>query len=402
MHEKPTNIDSLFGVPIANQKELLQEDKNGSILIHSLAKNRLISRVPKNFLNQELLLTRDNSGLNVFEILASVGGLKDIEPSLLTLENLTSPESHESKNTALHNAAEFGFLAQVPPDILNEQSIRLKDQSGSTVIHLACITGQVKLIPRQLLKEKDFCTKNKDGWTPLHCAAEYGHLDKVPKEFLTRGALKIKTQTGKTPLHKIADQKKIRQVPPSALCTELLLIKDNEGRTPLHQIGAAGTIQFVNKNLLRKEYLLVKDNENTTVLHEIARSGDLNKIDPKMLSLDLLKITNKIGRNILHEAARSGKPKTIPNKFLKSEYLLEKTLFNHNTLDFFLDSNCLEKALGLVDLKELIKISKAILPPTGEPTSSIHVELIKEIAKKKRVAIVQKLEGGENCLSIDG
>jgi len=81
----------------------LKRDTNGSSLLHGAARDGCLNRMPK-WLVRKSLLDTDSAGL-----------------------------------TALHTAALFGHLDQVPVELLTLDNLLLGDKDGDTVLHYAAL-----------------------------------------------------------------------------------------------------------------------------------------------------------------------------------------------------------------------------------------------------------------------
>lgn len=115
--------------------------------------------------------------------------------------------------TPLHHAAENGLLAQIPKEILNQNTLLHPDDLGWTPFHLAVESKSLEEIPRDLLTKENFLTPTLYGFTPLHSAAEKGILEQLPLDILTEDHLLFEDAEGWSPLHYAARDNSLKTLP---------------------------------------------------------------------------------------------------------------------------------------------------------------------------------------------
>jgi hypothetical protein len=85
--------------------------------------------------------------------------------------------------TAIHAAAEAGFLAQIPRDRLTIDLLITRNDFGDTPLHAAAVEGHLDQIPREFFNRSTLFLRNYNGGTPIGAAIRHGHADQLPDEY---------------------------------------------------------------------------------------------------------------------------------------------------------------------------------------------------------------------------
>jgi len=99
------------------------------------------------------------------------GWVLELKSELLKEEYFNTPDPEEpSGKTAIHRAAENGYLWQVPSEFLTRENLIKKDSNGKSVVQLAAQHHLLSTIPDPFLErlDKDILLQEDDsGKTPL-------------------------------------------------------------------------------------------------------------------------------------------------------------------------------------------------------------------------------------------
>lgn len=162
--------------------------------------------------------------------------------------------------TALHYAAQGGFLKSVLLLLKNGTDASLKNNKLETSLHLAASHGWLPIV-KKLMEGRQTRLMNVGNFndhTPLHLAASNGQ-DKVVKFLLDRGATIERDTDGRTPLHFAAAKGSLKSV--QLVCSSnpnCINVEDNADQdTALHLAAKNGHAAIVT-------YLLSHDSQNVT------------------------------------------------------------------------------------------------------------------------------------------
>ncbi len=92
----------------------------------------------------------------------------------------------------MHYAALKGHFKQIPPKILTEKNLTLKNNDGDTPLHESAYNGHLNKIPKNLISQNNIFNENIYGNTILNFAMQKGHLDQIPYLLLKQNYAKIK------------------------------------------------------------------------------------------------------------------------------------------------------------------------------------------------------------------
>jgi len=119
--------------------------------------------------------------------------LKDLPAGQLThaawLKPAKRSKNDDLGNCALHEAAIYGVLSQVPTEFLTKQNISRKNIMQYSVLHSAAEHGHLNQLPIELLTEENLLIADNNYWTAFHSAAAYGHAEQIPIECWTQRSL---------------------------------------------------------------------------------------------------------------------------------------------------------------------------------------------------------------------
>ncbi|XP_066924796.1 transient receptor potential cation channel subfamily A member 1-like [Clytia hemisphaerica] len=104
------------------------------------------------------------------------------------------------KDTALHIAAQGGYIETVKTLISIGAKVNVRTDTDQTPLHLAAIGGQLEVVRYLLMNNAKVGLRDNDQMTPLHKAAQFGRLETL-KFLLERGARDdVRDRDGFTPL----------------------------------------------------------------------------------------------------------------------------------------------------------------------------------------------------------
>ncbi|XP_078360427.1 transient receptor potential cation channel subfamily A member 1-like isoform X2 [Oculina patagonica] len=182
--------------------------------------------------------------------------LKDTQVQELKLVN----QQDSTGATALHYAAQGGFLKSVLLLLKNGTDSSLKNNKLETPLHLAASHGWLPIV-KKLMEGRQtrlMNVGNLSDHTPLHLAASNGQ-DKVVKFLLDRGATIERDTDGRTPLHFAAAKGSLKSV--QLICTSspnCINVEDNADQdTALHLAAKNGHAVLVT-------HLLSHESQNVT------------------------------------------------------------------------------------------------------------------------------------------
>lgn len=182
--------------------------------------------------------------------------LKDQQVQELKLVN----QQDSTGATALHYAAQGGFLKSVLLLLKNGTDPGLKNNKLETPLHLAASYGWLPIVKKLMegRQTRMMNVGNLSDLTPLHLAASNGQ-DRVVKFLLDRGATIERDTDGRTPLHFAAAKGSLKTV--QLICTacpNCINVEDNTDQdTALHLAAKNGHPDLVT-------YLLSNESQNAT------------------------------------------------------------------------------------------------------------------------------------------
>ncbi|XP_065336219.1 uncharacterized protein LOC135937067 [Cloeon dipterum] len=271
----------------------------------------------------------------------------------------------ERVKTALHCAAEHGYVRRVKDLIHSGANIRAVDENGWNAFHFACKSNSSnkKDVIRWLHRTDSQLAKEKTGsnQTGLHIHVEFGNwptddearflveeigVDVKAKDNQGCTALRIafykrrdcvdylmakdinlgvKNKRGRTCLHFAAERGDLEALQTWIELGGDLDVVDKIGSTSLHDAALNGHLQFVDKLLAcaaeeaknqdigngsvgstLKENLIVNrcDNEGRTALHLAAKKENVAMVEILLENNADLTLTDKQGKNAIHYAIR--------------------------------------------------------------------------------------------------
>jgi ankyrin repeat protein len=209
------------------------------------------------------------------------------------------------KKTALHIAAEKGYVSVVRLLLEKKADANVKDSIGRTPLQLAAVNGDEEAVKLLLQKNADPNVQDDYKRTALHCAVWVGSEVIVESLLEKRAHRTVKDIRGHSALHLGAErgQEEVFR----RLFDGVADMDDtcNDGQTVLHHAAWGGSRAIVML-LLKNSDPNVPDKENKTALHLAAQNG--NKAVVKLLLEKGVELESKdsSGRTSLLLAAERG------------------------------------------------------------------------------------------------
>ncbi len=219
--------------------------------------------------------------------------------------------SAENGTTALHMAAEQGYI-QCTMLLLRFQANGLaKDSSGGMVLHTAASKGRAACVELLLKSMPEGCIhlRNDDGYAPIHLAAKKNHAACLEVLHKANADINEAASDGLSPLHLAARKctasvKQLLQLGADASAVT------SDGRTAAQlaiEAGHAGCL----KQLLQKQYLPADgidahDNNGRTLLHLAAQKGKPSCVRVLLDADASAEVTDDNGALPVHLAAQEG------------------------------------------------------------------------------------------------
>lgn len=180
-------------------------------------------------------------------------------------------EGCDNAGTALHKAAEKGYVEIIEELIAHGADINMQDFNGLTPLHQAVQGNQIRAVQLLCGAGVDLNIKNMLGQTALHQAAEKGYIE-IIGELRAHGAhLNIQNNFGETALY-IACACITKNYNIDLI--ELLLaaganpnISNNEGTAPLHITQKRGWSNIADILIQKGANINIQDHEGNTPLH---------------------------------------------------------------------------------------------------------------------------------------
>ncbi|XP_065336263.1 ankyrin-3-like [Cloeon dipterum] len=195
--------------------------------------------------------------------------------------------------------------------ILQKKDINMTDERGKTALHCAAEHGYLDRVQELIQSGANIRAVDENGWNAFHfaCKSESKHQEKVIRLLHNTDSQlsKEKTKSGQTGLHIYLKFRYFSTKKARFLVEEIgvdVRAEDNKGRTVLRIAHCRGKkVDF----LMTKEINLeVKNQRGRTCLHLAAKSGD---IDALQTWIDLggdLNVVDNEGLTALHFAAKGG------------------------------------------------------------------------------------------------
>lgn len=211
-------------------------------------------------------------GEDLFEELARDNDLDRLRQLLVTHQNVDD-NTTESKNTALHAAAQKGYTDIALVLINAGADIRQPNWKGLTPAHLAAKNGQLDVLRMFLSCEKSLLNmKDLIGNTLLNTAASKGHAELVQFLLQEDADYTIRNKHGNTLFHSAAQFNRLK-----VLQTLLESIPEgiddinNEGNTALH-IAAERSYTSIIELLLAHGARPMKKNAKNKIPYQMANA----------------------------------------------------------------------------------------------------------------------------------
>ena len=180
----------------------------------------------------------------------------------------SDPLNEPDKNglTALHLAAERGYVA-VSQLLLDEDAqIDIEDNSGRTALHVAVESGHLNVLRFLLDRGASIEARNHNRQAALHLATKYGNT-KIVQMLLDRGAfIEATDENEETALH-IASRYGHVQTVRHLLVEASTEAKNHDEQTALHLAAKRGNLEIVQILLERGASIEATDKSEETALH---------------------------------------------------------------------------------------------------------------------------------------
>jgi ankyrin repeat protein len=124
--------------------------------LHESCIQGFIDKIPKDTLEEDLLLAPDEDGWTPIGYAALHGHLDKIpkeflsEKTLLPPSTLSNPNPRRPSLSPLHLAARGGSLHQIPPELLTEENLLTPDEQGEVPLLVAAHQGLLDTLPCKL------------------------------------------------------------------------------------------------------------------------------------------------------------------------------------------------------------------------------------------------------------
>lgn len=219
--------------------------------------------------------------------------------------------SAENGMTALHMAAEQGYI-QCTILLLKSQANELaKDSSGGMALHTAASKGRAACVELLLKSMPEGCIhlRNDDGYAPIHLAAKKNHAACVGVLHKASADINEPAADGFSPLHLAAHNgtasvKQLLELGADAKAVT------SDGRTAA-QLAIDGGHAGCLRQLLQPQYLPadgidIPDNTGGTLLHLAAQKGKPSCMRVLLDAEASVEVTDDSGALPVHLAAQAG------------------------------------------------------------------------------------------------
>jgi DNA helicase-4 len=233
---------SKFPLGLLTAELMLATDNSGRTPLHRAINRKAFDKVPIHLCNQETLSATDNNGVSVIDLLINKG-LTDLLPDALLLtiprfaeEQLlmafeaedflapvfnnsgflaTSPSGFEFDGTWYHWLASNGYLGSLPPDILEDSVLILRDSQGRSPLHVSVANFGATNLPGSWNSVEYFLTPDSKGRTPFHELASLEELGGAPTDIFTRDVLITRDLGGNSVADVIEEYGNTELLPPT-------------------------------------------------------------------------------------------------------------------------------------------------------------------------------------------
>lgn len=186
-----------------------------------------------------------------------------------------------SRATALHIAVAAGDFPTIKTILytIPAPSTNLCDHAGHTALHIAAEKGYIEVVELLIEKGSKVDSIDNRSWTPLHRAAYMGHTD-VVKALVGRGAVVSPFDNmGCSPLHRAAMRGETSVMEFLLACGTDIEAADTDGCTPLYWASDLGSQEGVLLLLNHGANTEVLGIGRSTALQNAARRGHTNTVE---------------------------------------------------------------------------------------------------------------------------
>ncbi|XP_014681457.1 PREDICTED: serine/threonine-protein kinase TNNI3K-like isoform X2 [Priapulus caudatus] len=229
---------------------------------------------------------------------------------LVTEENVQ--ERSETGLTLLHLSCITGGSKQLISFLVSKNlNPSILSKNGLTPLHLACYKGDVDLIDALLACHTDMRKAGFGGVFPLHVAAMCGHEEVVELLIASGADVNIASEVGDRSLHLVAAKGSLSIIKLLVEACADVNAKDVEEHTPMHFACKTGHTAIVSY-LLQPEHLTKPHEANIygdTPMHLACYSGRYGLVKQfiKTVGLGSVPMENIFSETALHAACTNGK-----------------------------------------------------------------------------------------------
>lgn len=123
---------------------------------------------------------------------------------LVILFTLFVTPLYAMETASIHEAAEFGNLAEVQRWLAQGIDINQQDDNGETPLHHAAYDGHQNVVDYLISHNANVNQPNHSGWTPLHYATRNNHQNIMKRLIDHRADINQHNRHNVTPLHQAA------------------------------------------------------------------------------------------------------------------------------------------------------------------------------------------------------
>ena len=230
---------------LAAAKHPLEPSRFGGIKLHEVARWPYCcwDYVDPAILTEEVLLSRDGSGLSVAHLLARKRFLDQLPPALITRRVLMA-RGGPGDRTVLHDIAWNGGWDSVNACLLTEAMMLAFDGHGCTVAHLLARKEGFAKLPPAMITPRVLMTKGGRYYdTVLHCLATTSFVGALPA--IAPEMLMAVNDRGTTVLESVANNLGLLREVAGLLTTDMLELKTPARRTILSYAVQAGCLDLI-------------------------------------------------------------------------------------------------------------------------------------------------------------
>ncbi|WP_353289200.1 ankyrin repeat domain-containing protein [Wolbachia endosymbiont (group A) of Paraperithous gnathaulax] len=242
---------------------------------------------------------------------------------------LDSQEDIGVEETFLYAVVCLGKLETVKYLVDEKKAnVDAKSSSSCTALHFAAERGYLDIVKYLVDKEANVDAQDNNGCTPLHIAAQNGHSDLV-KYFInqTKVDVNIKSGCGCTLLHFAAEGGNLEAVEYLVGKGANANVRDNWGYTPLHSATERGYLDIVRyfvENLTgeKEVYIDAQNDDESTPLHLAVECGysDIAKyLVENGADVDAVDVNKKTPSDIVDEYSHPGVVEFLNKKRVTSD-----------------------------------------------------------------------------------